>query len=181
MLPVSMRCLLACLPACLQIETGNMAGMVSIRDVIHVMLKEHRWAGPGWAGLGGVGGCVGGVGWLPGWVDAWAVDVWVSGCGICTWGWSAGGLAGWLPGFLAGFGASVAGRRQGGQGGSCTRKRPLLCACEGWGGNGLEGPGGAAASASLNLLLALPCTAPARLPACREEVASLQEYIQGTF
>lgn len=24
------------------VDAGNMAGMVSIRDVVHVMLKEHR-------------------------------------------------------------------------------------------------------------------------------------------
>ena len=67
-------CLSACLPACLQIETGNMAGMVSIRDVIHVMLKEHRWAV-------GVGGWVGA--WLPGWL--W-----------CICGWVGGWVGGWL-------------------------------------------------------------------------------------
>lgn len=28
----------------LQIDEGNMVGMISIKDVVHVMLKEHRWA-----------------------------------------------------------------------------------------------------------------------------------------
>lgn len=27
-----------------QIDEGNMVGMISIKDVVHVMLKEHRWA-----------------------------------------------------------------------------------------------------------------------------------------
>ena len=40
----------------MQIETGDMAGMVSIRDVVHVMLKEHRW---GWGGVGVGGWAVG--------------------------------------------------------------------------------------------------------------------------
>ena len=29
----------------LQIDQGNMIGMLSMRDVVHVVLKEHRWGG----------------------------------------------------------------------------------------------------------------------------------------
>ena len=39
-----------------------MAGMVSIRDVVHVMLKEHRWGGGGqWVGGRGGAGVVEGA------------------------------------------------------------------------------------------------------------------------
>ena len=105
-----------------------MAGMVSIRDVIHVMLKEHRWA---W-----------GVGRVPGW----------------------GGAGEWVPGWVAELGTWELG--QGGAG--------CLGAC-------CWLPGAALHHRLVHALTLLPCPGSARAPACREEVASLQEYIQGTF
>ena len=43
LLPDELRCLLGTL-LLPQIDEGNMVGMISIKDVVHVMLKEHRWA-----------------------------------------------------------------------------------------------------------------------------------------
>jgi hypothetical protein len=93
-----------------------------------------------------------------------------------------GGLAGYgayvggrVGGRVGGYGAFVGGRRRGE---AYMRKRPLQWSCNAGSGDGLERPGGAGAGSSK---LLPPCLACPLLPACREEVASLQEYIQGTF
>lgn len=59
-----------------QIDDGNMAGMVSIRDVVHVMLKEHRWV-PARGGVGTDGNDDGGI-------AGWCVKVAVAALACCA-------------------------------------------------------------------------------------------------